>query len=550
MAMTPKIIKSSRFEDGTYAIKAPVHPLPMIDPEEGLNGPFVDPVLLAAELESREVLRRAREQADAAMAQASAHFAEREAELLARMSEEREQVLEAARREGFGVGLAEGRDAGQQMVVDEHAAALATLHNATELAAAERALWFEKQEKDLVKLAILIAQKILLMELATSRDSIVEMAQAAIKHVTDKTHVRVRIHPGDLPRLNAARQQLMLAVDNLTSLELVGDPEVGVGGCMIDTRTGMVDARLATQLAEVAAALLDIVPGPDGAGDLDPMVLAAVRALGQGGHVLAAAPAAAPTWQRPVAPAPQPAPVAAPAPVAPAPVVQEAVVAPVAPVPAPDPVVYAPVELPQATYRVPEAVWEAPVAPAPDPVYEVPVAAPAPAPHVPAVEPPRSHVVDPSRRAADALAARLGQLKKGRGVVTLSEELDLAQIEGGLADADLEAIVKQTARNVIATEIDTSQVLVHNPYALEEAADALAERLGKKRTRRPGDEASLGDVLGDNKIDEIMGTLMHRIAEEPVVEAPEAANIDKASENLAKLLGKTKKKSNRPWYEQ
>ena len=73
---------------------------------------------------------------------------------------------------------------------------------------------------------------------------------------------------------------------------------------MIDTRTGMVDARLATQLAEVAAALLRHRaragrrrgPGPAG--------LAAVRALGQGGHVLASAPTAAPVWQKPVAPQP------------------------------------------------------------------------------------------------------------------------------------------------------------------------------------------------------------------------------------------------------
>jgi hypothetical protein len=211
---------------------------------------------------------------------------------------------------------------------------------------------------------------------------------------------------------------------------------------------------------------------------------------------------------------------------------------------APDPVV-----VPAAPALEPPVEVYAPSAP-PEATYQVPAEAPAPAPHQPAATP-RSHVVDPSRRAADALAARLGQLKKGRGVVTLSEEYDLTKLAGALPDQDLEHIVKQTTRNVVDTEISTDQVLVHNPFALEDAADALAERLGKKKAPRRIDESKLGDVLGDTKIDEIMGTLMPRVGEDQApADQPEQANIDKASENLAKLLGKTKKKSNRPWYDQ
>mgnify|MGYP001798269088 CR=1 FL=1 len=50
----------------------------------------------------------------------------------------------------------------------------------------------------------------------------------------------------------------------------------------------------------------------------------------------------------------------------------------------------------------------------------------------------------------------------------------MSQLAGPLGDSDLEAIIKQTARNAAATDIAADQVLVHNPYALEEAADALA----------------------------------------------------------------------------
>jgi hypothetical protein len=231
--------------------------------------------------------------------------------------------------------------------------------------------------------------------------------------------------------------------------------------------------------------------------------------------------AVVPAVMAPVEPQP---PVAPPAPYVPEPA---PVVEPAAPA-EPEEALVAPVEPPQATASVPPAPIETP----------------------PAAEPPRASHLDPSRRAADALAMRLGQLKKGRGVTTLSEEYDMSKLEGALADSDLEAIVKQTSRNVVDTNIGTDQMLVHNPYALEDAAEALAERLGKKKNPRRIDESKLGDVLGDTKIDEIMGTLMPRVGDDAVEEQPEPASIDKASENLAKLLGKTKKKSNRPWYEQ
>jgi flagellar assembly protein FliH len=556
----------------------------MIEPEvteEDDARPQVDQAREEAEAETRLVLQRAKEEAEATLLEAEARLQERERQFLAKLDEERAQLLEAARQEGYALGLAQGKEAGEQTVVDLHAAALEKLHLSIEEASAERVQWYENQQKDLIKLALLIAQKILLLELVTSRESVVKMAEAALKHVTDKTHVRLRCHPSDMPRLSAARGQLTLAVDNLSTLELVGDPNVGVGGCMIDTRTGMVDARLATQLAEVAASLLNIAPGPDGAPDMDPVILAAVRALGQGGHVLAAAPQQNPGWSMPPGPAgtaghgpqavaqPSPAQMAPQQPAVPAPVVEVAVPASVEEVaqPAYYEEVVAPVAPPMMQISIPVPEPEPVYEPSVEPTYHAPEPAPAPQPAPASVQQPEQprvqRMVDPSRRAADALAARLGQLKRGRGVITLSEEYDLSLLKGTLSDKDLEAIVKQTGRNIPQTGIGIDEVLVHNPYALEEAADALAERLGKKKTRRPGapreggEEPTeqmldqLGAALGDQKIDEILGTLLPRVAEsKPEEAAPEPASLDKASENLAKLLGKTKRKTNRPWYEQ
>ena len=66
--------------------------------------------------------------------------------------------------------------------------------------------------------------------------------------------VRVRIHPDDLPAVEARRAALEARAP-AAALELVADEAVGRHGCVIETPQGRVDARLETQLAALERAL-------------------------------------------------------------------------------------------------------------------------------------------------------------------------------------------------------------------------------------------------------------------------------------------------------
>ena len=47
----------------------------------------------------------------------------------------------------------------------------------------------------------------------------------------------------------------MEIVDGLRFIEIVEDRRVGDGGCVIETNAGTIDAKIETQIAEVARAL-------------------------------------------------------------------------------------------------------------------------------------------------------------------------------------------------------------------------------------------------------------------------------------------------------
>jgi flagellar assembly protein FliH len=63
--------------------------------------------------------------------------------------------------------------------------------------------------------------------------------------------VALHVHPAELAWLDATA-----ADDDGLTLPLVGDPDAGVGGCIVKCRAGGLDARLETMLVECKAALL------------------------------------------------------------------------------------------------------------------------------------------------------------------------------------------------------------------------------------------------------------------------------------------------------
>lgn len=253
--MRPKIIKVSSFEDGSYTIKAP--------PATGERpfGPAAprnpEPRIAAAQDKASQIIALAEDDADNI----------------------RRRAREEGRKEGFQAGLAEAQSA----IMQEQGRLLQALGQAIE--GFQRNL-VEREDgiaTELSKLSIAIAAKLLAVELAHSREAAVPLAKVAIRFLTDKSRVRLRVHPLDLDHVIALKNQIMLSVDGLTQLEVVGDAAVGLGGCLLETGSGLIDARLSTQLSEVAAEFLDIQLGVEEGAGMDPMVAAAIRALGHGG---------------------------------------------------------------------------------------------------------------------------------------------------------------------------------------------------------------------------------------------------------------------------
>ncbi len=112
----------------------------------------------------------------------------------------------------------------------------------------------------MLRLAVKLAEKIIGREIERDDAALADIVSAALRHARQQESLTVRVNPADLPRVQAHRERLDPS-GRARFIDLVADPRVGHGGCVIEGESGTVDARLDTQLRVLERALLARVAG-------------------------------------------------------------------------------------------------------------------------------------------------------------------------------------------------------------------------------------------------------------------------------------------------
>lgn len=216
-------------------------------------------LLAAAQQQAAALLARAQSDAAGELEQARAQVAELHESATAEANDARATAEQAGHAEGFAKGEAEGMEHGHAEGLAraelETSNRIAQVTQLAESAAVDRRELLHAAEDEVVRLALQIAEKVLHREVQLDRRLVNHMAETALQYVAVDGQVRLRVNPTDLSELGAYWLRRHGEVEGERSYELVGDPEVARGGVVIETRAGRVDARLETQLEEVARSL-------------------------------------------------------------------------------------------------------------------------------------------------------------------------------------------------------------------------------------------------------------------------------------------------------
>ena len=161
---------------------------------------------------------------------------------------ELEELERQAREEGFVTGLAEGRAKAAEEL-REHRARLEALF---ESVARPLQMLDDATEQELARLAMVAARRVLAHELRVSPALVIQaVREAALALPSAERDLRVRLHPDDVT--------LMRELDAVeTHWQLLADPALDRGDCLLESGRSRLDARVETRLAAVVDAVLGI----------------------------------------------------------------------------------------------------------------------------------------------------------------------------------------------------------------------------------------------------------------------------------------------------
>ena len=228
------------------AVKRPAPPEPKI------QAPSVPAQSESAAAYERALNKLANEQQQQQSAQQFKLQQQNEAELV--------QAKLAAQRLGYAEGLAQGEQAAQAKVA-EHLARLAGVMQQLQQA---RNDMLGGAEDIMVDIAFAAVCRLVGAGIG-QRASVLATVQQVLSEFRQHEPLAIYLHPQDLAWVAQAMTELGL---NPEQTQLRPDASIKMGGCLVETAVGTLDARLETQLSRLRETLLQVRRGEEYPGEV------------------------------------------------------------------------------------------------------------------------------------------------------------------------------------------------------------------------------------------------------------------------------------------
>jgi flagellar assembly protein FliH len=155
-------------------------------------------------------------------------------------------------RRAFQAGYELGRDELRSQIESIGESFVKSLEALAEFRARLR----DRYERELLELALGVARKVVQQELQARPEIWLGMLRNAVRHTVDREHIVVRVPPAVAAFLRTSMPEVRAALEDVKEVEVVEDPGLTQGGCVIESRFGEVDIGVETQLEAAEQALM------------------------------------------------------------------------------------------------------------------------------------------------------------------------------------------------------------------------------------------------------------------------------------------------------
>ncbi len=222
------------------AEEEPAEPEPSSEPQSGAEA-----LISYARIQADEIMADARRRGDALLEQMRQ-------EAQAQLDAEREEARDAGYRQGYGEGLAQGRQDAAAQTQEQLRQEAGRVEQFLTAATAAREELLEGAREELCDLSLAIAEKVIHVSLRSSREVVARMIQVATEKLKRREWVHVYVGGCEAKDVAQIAPQLTAALsglsDHIKIIPMAGDEE---GTCIIEMPDEIIDASASTQLNNI-----------------------------------------------------------------------------------------------------------------------------------------------------------------------------------------------------------------------------------------------------------------------------------------------------------
>lgn len=157
--------------------------------------------------------------------------------LVSRAQEEAGTIRENAAKEGYKAGLEQAKSD----IVQVEAAISNFLKAKQEV--------FEYIAPDILEISVDIARKIVKHEIDLDPEIVLSTIMDVLKNISkDETKISIKVNPSQLALTKNSIPEIISSLGLETKIHVIADDAIEVGGCIVLTNNGIVDASIHTQL--------------------------------------------------------------------------------------------------------------------------------------------------------------------------------------------------------------------------------------------------------------------------------------------------------------
>lgn len=164
-----------------------------------------------------------------------------------------EEDLENRIQNAFTRGVEEER----KQADEDLASICSALTQAISIVSRLREKIVKESEEELLKLAFMVAKKIIRQEIKHDRHILTQLVSEALKGFPEQHDIVVCLHPEDYKVINSNKELFLAGIDEERQITLKPDEATTLGGCVVESSTGVIDARIEAQLEEIYKCLIE-----------------------------------------------------------------------------------------------------------------------------------------------------------------------------------------------------------------------------------------------------------------------------------------------------